>query len=498
MKQSWILILSVVIFLQLQSVLQSKTPNHLRFTHINEARHVNKNGAKYKYEIKTFQVPVDHFSFAVQDKFNIRYLVNDTWRRGNDAPIFFYTGNEGDIEVFAANTGFMWEIAPEFGAIVIFAEHRYYGTSMPFGNKSLTDPAHSGYLTSQQAIADYVDLIEDLRSKEITKKSPVIVFGGSYGGMLSAWMRMKYPHIVQGAIAASAPILQFTGITSCESFARIATSSYRAAHKECPKLVQKSWNVIMNITSDDEGKKWLSETWKLCQPLKNATDVEDLLSFLEDVYGTIAMVDYPYESSFIVPLPPNPVKVFCNHLTNSSLTGKPLLTALYQALSIFTNYTGQASCTKVDDATGNLGAEAWGYQACSEIVTIMCSDGVNDMFRPQPWDIKKLSEDCYKKYGVRSQPYMVCKEYGCKDLSTATNIVFSNGLMDPWSGGGVLWNLSSSATAVIIPEGAHHIDLRASDPKDPYSVIQARKYHRYNIKLWIKQYRRQKHRILVT
>lgn len=123
--------------------------------------------------------------------------------------------------------------------VIVFAEHRYYGKSLPFGNKSFTEPQYSGYLTSEQALADYAQLLVEVVNP---KKRPVIAFGGSYGGMLSAWFRMKYPHLVTGAIAASAPILQFT--SDCNRFNTILTSVFTAGHEQCSKNIRQSWDVL--------------------------------------------------------------------------------------------------------------------------------------------------------------------------------------------------------------------------------------------------------------
>lgn len=94
------------------------------------------------------------------------------------------TGNEAPIEEFIENTGWMAEIAPELKAMVVFAEHRYYGSSWengswPFGPHSF-DQDKVAYLTVEQALADFADVIRWLRNKwQAPESTAVVSFGGS-------------------------------------------------------------------------------------------------------------------------------------------------------------------------------------------------------------------------------------------------------------------------------------------------------------------------------
>lgn len=67
---------------------------------------------------------------------------------------------------------------------------------------------HLNYLTTHQALADLATFIKSMnKQNELPEGTKWIVFGGSYAGNLAAWMRMKYPHLVHGAVSSSAPVL---------------------------------------------------------------------------------------------------------------------------------------------------------------------------------------------------------------------------------------------------------------------------------------------------
>lgn len=205
-----------------------------------------------------------------------------------DGPILFYTGNEGTIWSFFNNTGYYTEtVAEQFNALVVFGEHRYFGESFPttFEKKDAFKPENVKYLTVEQAMMDYVELLKHVKYTYAAHDSPVIAFGGSYGGMLTAWMRMKYPHVINGGIAASAPILYFKGVVEPEAFFTQTTQTFAETLKtgqtkpdgHCSKLIRESWDHLMLVKDNlsTQASK-LKDLLELCDVPTKASDIEDI------------------------------------------------------------------------------------------------------------------------------------------------------------------------------------------------------------------------------
>ena len=88
-------------------------------------------------ECAFFTQPLNHFvPRGRSPTYQERFCIYDEYARAANntngtAPIFFYTGNESPLEQYINQTGLMWELAPKFGARIVFVEHRYEGQSLP-------------------------------------------------------------------------------------------------------------------------------------------------------------------------------------------------------------------------------------------------------------------------------------------------------------------------------------------------------------------------------
>ena len=80
-----------------------------------------------------------------------------------------------------------------------------------------------------------------------------------------------------------------------------------------------------------------------------------------------------------------------------------------------------------------------------------------------------------------------------RDFSSYSNIIFSNGELDPWQAGGILENFSSnpSIEVLYIKNSAHHLDLRLPDPADPAEVTAARAVELSTIQKWLNEYNKE-------
>ena len=241
------------------------------------------------------------------------------------------------------------------------------------------------------------------------------------------------------------------------------------------------------------------------------------------------MTDYPYPAFFLEPMPAWPVAESVKPFADIPLLAKKpkapknswfggmassywpftkdeettgltdreskLFTALAESTNVYFNYTGQYPCTNLSDweGTGDLDGFGWNILACNQLA-MPIGYGPDSMFLDTAFDYDAYTLWCQQSFGLTPDYDWALRYFGGfnidKDFMALTNIILSNGELDPWRAGGLNSNVTvdGSGIALYIKGGAHHLDLRPPNDQDPATVTEARNVEMANIKSWIAEY----------
>ncbi|KAJ0612179.1 putative lysosomal Pro-Xaa carboxypeptidase [Helianthus annuus] len=165
--------------------------------------------------------------------------------------------------------------------------------------------------------------------------------------LLASWFRLKYPHIVYGALASSAPILYFLGLTPENGYAVVVSKDFNSTSTSCYNTIRESWFEIDRVAAQSNGLSTLSQTFNTCLPLNTSQDLKDNL---ESWYKFVAQYDNPRA---------NYLPTFCN-ATNRAGANTYVLDKIMAGFSALLG----KECIYISDL-GLQKYHGWHWQKCT-------------------------------------------------------------------------------------------------------------------------------------
>lgn len=426
-----------------------------------------------------FNQTLDHFSPLDHRQFPQRYYEFIDHFRLPDGPIFLKICGESACN--GITNDYISVLANKFGAAVVSLEHRYYGKSSPF--KYLTTK-NLKFLSSKQALFDlaaFRQYYQESLNAKLNKsnfENPWFVFGVSYSGALSAWFRLKFPHLTCGSLASSAVVQAVYNFTEFDQ--QIGVS----AGPECKAALQDVTQLVEQRLATN------SKALKSSFGAAELTIDGDFMYFLADA----AVIAFQYG---------NP-DTLCSPLVQAKNNGEDLVDAY--AAYVKDYYVGkfgvdvQTYNQRHLKSTAPSGDRLWWFQVCTEVAYFQVAPA-NDSIRSSKVDTRYHLDLCKNVFGDGVYPDVDGTNlyYGGTKIA-GSKIVFTNGSQDPWR------HASKQTSSPDMPSYAiechncgHGTDLRgcpqfplvlegdAKGCSSPDAVHKVRQQVIENMDLWLSQ-----------
>ncbi|TDG53132.1 hypothetical protein AWZ03_000675 [Drosophila navojoa] len=431
-----------------------------------------------------FEQRLNHFKPDDTRTWQQRYFVNDAfYRNDSQAPVFLMIGGEGEATKNWMREGAWIHYAEHFGALCIQLEHRFYGKSHPTSDLSNSNLA---YLSSEQALADLANFVSAMkRQYNMADSQKWIAFGGSYPGSLAAWAREKYPHLIDGAISSSGPLLAQVDFSQYFEVVKASLASYKP---ECVEAVSRGFAQVEILLKHMIGQRNLDEKFKTCTPLKDSIENKlDIANLFENIASNFAgVVQYNKDNS---PHAKITIDQVCDVMLNTTM-GPPVTRLgavndllLKQSKTNCLDYKYDKMIAEMKNVSWDSevakGMRQWTYQTCTEFGFYQTSENKSDTFGDR-FGIDFFIRQCMDIFSDRMNDKFLeqavaqtNKYYGALKPGT-TNVLYVHGSIDPWHALGLYVSTNSNTPAIYIEGTAHCANMYEPANCDPPQLKEAR------------------------
>lgn len=222
-------------------------------------------------------------------------------------------------------------------------------------------------MSIEQALADLAHFIVEKKKEHNLTKSKVILVGGSYAATMAAWFRLKYPHIVVGAWASSAPIFAKSDMFEYKEV--VGASVRHVGGAACYDRLDNAFESAQQLVQDGD-LATVKRLFRFCDSF-DLTRKENIWR----VFGSLGGV----MSGTVQYHKPGDIEGRCNALMGVNTTGSDLGDFAKWYVSLYIDDDDKTKCLNYDyDAYvkryqqtewGHSVTEAsrqWLYQTCTE------------------------------------------------------------------------------------------------------------------------------------
>lgn len=333
-------------------------------------------------------------------------------------------------------------------------------------------------------------------------------------------LRFRYPEVIDGSYASSAPLELYSQEVESAAYFDKITSVADEVSGGCSDAVRSTLYAVRETLYSEFGDNVnhdildAAKTIGFCPSIfpSYIQDIEDFVS--ETIQYLVPAIFADFNMGYYPPEPEKALARACalfQEERTSSMDKIRNFFALRNEVEYGNNNSDEDTCFDVSleipagpnarirgsdnsGSGGGLMGRIWEFQCCKDLI-VKAGYSEESMFLPRPFSYKFHEENCLRRFpGMTIDPYRLNDEWGFSNLGNSSRILFANGMKDGWSAASVTEVSKAERhhelSVINFPNGAHHSELKSGpypNPKETTDILDGYQTVTETLSRWLEE-----------